>query len=225
MRFAGNLVISQVYGGGGNANASYTHDFIEIFNLSATSSCLSTACRFNMRALPYGYFGVNSGQLTELPSISLQPGQYLLVQEASQAAVGAPLPTADVTDATPIAMAAGAGKVALVADAASLDCNGGSNPCGPAALARIVDLAGYGSANFFEGAGAAPTLSSTSSAARLGQGCQDTDSNSGDFASISPPGPRYCSVRGSSCGGPPPATDPSATAAATPASAFGRTRR
>ena len=153
---AGNLVISQVYGGGGNANASYTHDFIEIFNRSATSVPLNGMSLQYASATGTGNFGVNSGQLTELPSISLQPGQYLLVQEASQAAVGAPLPTADVTDATPIAMAAGAGKVALVADAASLDCNGGSNPCGPAALARIVDLAGYGSANFFEGAGAAP---------------------------------------------------------------------
>ena len=215
---AGNLVISQVYGGGGNANASYTHDFIEIFNRSATSVPLNGMSLQYASATGTGNFGVNSGQLTELPSISLQPGQYLLVQEASQAAVGAPLPTADVTDATPIAMAAGAGKVALVADAASLDCNGGSNPCGPAALARIVDLAGYGSANFFEGAGAAPTLSSTSSAARLGQGCQDTDSNSGDFASISPPGPRNSFSPRFSCGGPPPATDPSATAAATPAS-------
>lgn len=27
-----NLVISQIYGGGGNAGASYTHDFVELFN-------------------------------------------------------------------------------------------------------------------------------------------------------------------------------------------------
>jgi predicted extracellular nuclease len=26
------VVISQVYGGGGNANATYTHDFVELFN-------------------------------------------------------------------------------------------------------------------------------------------------------------------------------------------------
>jgi hypothetical protein len=29
-----NLVISQVYGGGGNTGAPYTHDYIEIFNRS-----------------------------------------------------------------------------------------------------------------------------------------------------------------------------------------------
>ncbi len=27
-----NLVISQVYGGGGNTGAQYTHDFVELFN-------------------------------------------------------------------------------------------------------------------------------------------------------------------------------------------------
>ncbi|MBK9050751.1 MAG: hypothetical protein IPL78_07495 [Chloroflexi bacterium] len=27
-----NIVISQVYGGGGNSGATYTHDFIELFN-------------------------------------------------------------------------------------------------------------------------------------------------------------------------------------------------
>ncbi|MDH1603955.1 MULTISPECIES: hypothetical protein [unclassified Empedobacter] len=28
----GQVVISQVYGGGGNSGAKYTHDFIELFN-------------------------------------------------------------------------------------------------------------------------------------------------------------------------------------------------
>ena len=32
-----NLVISQVYGGGGNSGATYKNDFIEIFNRGASS--------------------------------------------------------------------------------------------------------------------------------------------------------------------------------------------
>ena len=32
-----NIVISQVYGGGGNAGATFTNDFIELFNRGATS--------------------------------------------------------------------------------------------------------------------------------------------------------------------------------------------
>ena len=31
---AGSVLISQVYGGGGNAGATLTHDFIELFNRS-----------------------------------------------------------------------------------------------------------------------------------------------------------------------------------------------
>ena len=30
--FSADLVISQVYGGGGNSGATHTHDFIELFN-------------------------------------------------------------------------------------------------------------------------------------------------------------------------------------------------
>jgi hypothetical protein len=38
-------------------------------------------------------------------------------------------PSPDVTDATPINMAAGGGKVALVNSTTPLGCNGGSTPC------------------------------------------------------------------------------------------------
>ncbi len=212
---AGNLVVSQVYGGGGNAGASYTHDYIEIFNRGNVSVPLNGMSVQYASSTGTGAFGANSGQLTELPSVALQPGQYLLIQEFSQAAVGAPLPTADVVDATPINMSGTAGKVALVVDAVTLGCNGGSTPCSPSQLARIVDLVGYGAANFFEGAGPAPTQSNTSAAARNGAGCDDSDNNSTDFSTLSPPGPRNTSSPLATCGGP---TNPSATGAANPGS-------
>ena len=111
------------------------------------------------------------------------------MQEASNAAVGVPLPTPDIVDDTPIPMAAGAGKVALVTGQTSLGCNGGpGQPCDAAALARIVDLVGYGSANFFEGAAACPddlgnTTAATSGRRRLrGHGQQ----RSSDFAAATP---------------------------------------
>jgi hypothetical protein len=92
----------------------------------------------------------------------------------------------DVSDATPINMAAGGGKVVLVTGTTSLGCNGGSAACSPAALSRIVDLVGYDGANFFEGAGPAPTLDSTTGAFRLNGGCTDTNNNSADFVAASP---------------------------------------
>ena len=129
---AGNLVVSQVYGGGGNAGASYTHDFIEIFNRGNVSVPLNGMSVQYASATGTGNFGANTTQITELPSVALLPGQYFLIQEASTAAVGAPLPTADLVDATPIAMSGTAGKVALVVDAVTLGCNGSSTH--PAAL-------------------------------------------------------------------------------------------
>ena len=216
---AGNLVVSQVYGGGGNGGASYTHDYIEIFNRGNVSVPLNGMSVQYASATGTGNFGSSTTQITELPSIALLPGQYFLIQEASTAAVGAPLPTADVVDGTPIAMSGTAGKVALVVDAVTLGCNGSSTqPCSPAQLARILDLVGYGNANFFEGAGAAPTLSNTSSAARNAAGCTDTDSNSADFSALTPPGPRNTSSPLAPCSGPQPPTNPSATGAANPGS-------
>jgi len=184
-----SIVISQVYGGGGNAGATFTHDFIELFNRGTSPASLNGWSVQYTSATGTGNFGANSTLITELPNVTLAPGQYFLIQEATQAAVGSPLPTPDVADATPIAMAAGAGKVALVNTTTPLGCNGGSTPCSPAALATIVDLVGYGNANFFEGA-AAPTLNNTTSALRKMNGCTETDSNSNDFMTSNPPTPR-----------------------------------
>jgi uncharacterized protein len=106
-------------------------------------------------------------------------------------------------------MAAGAGKVALASGATSLGCNGGSTVCSAEQLARIVDLVGYGNANFFEGSGAAPGLSNTTAALRAGGGCSDKDDNSVDFTAGAP-APRNTASPSNACDGgpvepPPPA--------------------
>ena len=185
-----NVVISQIYGGGGKNGATYTHDFVELFNRGSSSVNLKDWSLQYTSATGTGNFGSSPDLITPLPEMMLAPGQYLLIAEASNAAVGAPLPAPDVTDATPIAMAAGAGKVALVNTTAPLGCNGGSAPCNAAQLAQIVDLVGYGTgaggANFFEGAGAASTLSSTTAALRANGGCTDTDNNGADFTAAMP---------------------------------------
>ena len=66
-----NLVVSQVYGGGGNAGAPYTHDYIEIFNRGTTSASLAGMSLQYTSATGTGNFGANSAQLTELPSVTL----------------------------------------------------------------------------------------------------------------------------------------------------------
>ena len=188
----GGLVISQVYGAGGNSGATYSSDYIELYNPSSVDVPLTGLSLQYASALGTGNFGSSSTQLTEL-SGTIQAGKYFLVGEASGGTAGLPIPTADLTDPTPILMSATAGKVALVTGTATLACNGGSTPCGGSALARIVDLVGYGNANFFEGAGPTPTLSATTAALRKDGGAVDMNDNSADFV-VGTPNPRNGNV-------------------------------
>lgn len=204
------LVLSQVYGGGGNTGAQYTHDFLEIFNRSGAPVSLDGLSLQYASATGTGNLGANSGQLTEL-SGSIPAGGYRLVQEAAGAGNGFPLPTPDVIDATPINMSGTAGKVALVTGPTGLGCNGGSTACTADQLARIIDLVGYGTANFFEGPAAAPTLSNTTAAVRAEGGCTDTDNNLADFAAAAPV-PRNAATPVDPCDGPPADGAPSVTA-------------
>ena len=199
-----DLVISQVYGGGGNAGATYTHDFVELFNRGSTTASLAGMSVQYTSSTGTGNFGT-SGLLTQL-SGSLSPGQHYLVQLAQGAGGTTPLPTPDATGV--IAMGASNGKVALVNSTTGLGCNGGSTPCSPAQLALIKDLVGYGDANFYEGAGAVPALSSTTAALRLNGGCTETDNNISDFATGAPT-PRNTAAPLSPCTG--PDTAPSVT--------------
>ncbi|MGK2924805.1 MAG: ExeM/NucH family extracellular endonuclease, partial [Lysobacterales bacterium] len=180
-----DVVISQVYGGGGNSGATLTHDFIELFNRGATPVSLAGWSVQYASATGTGNFGSSAGQLTELPNISLAPGQYVLIQEAQGSGGTTALPTPDVTDATPIGMSGTAGKVALVMSTASLGCNGGSTPCDSAQLALIKDLVGWGTANFFETT-AAPATANATASMRAADGCTDTDNNGADFSTETP---------------------------------------
>ncbi len=171
-----SVVISQLYGGGGNAGAQYTNDFIELFNRGTTTVDLSTWSVQYTSATGSGTWSV-----TPL-SGTLQPGQYYLVQEASGGSNGIPLPAPDATGS--IAMAATAGKVALFA---STTATSGACPTGAA------DLAGYGTtANCFEGSGPAPAPSATAADFRKRGGCTDTNVNAADFFAHAP-GPRNTS--------------------------------
>jgi len=205
-----DLRISQVYGGGGNTGAPYTHDFVELFNSGSIPVSLAGMSVQYTSAAGTGNFGANTGQLTELPDVTINPGQYYLIQEAG-AATGVPLPTPDHIDPTPINMSGTNGKVALVNSTTTLGCNGGSTPCSPEQLVLIVDLVGFGNANFFEGAGAAPTLTNSTAALRKGNGCIDTDENSQDFDVLAP-APRNMATPAQTCG---PAVDIPPTVSAT----------
>src|SRR5262245_44776965 len=56
-----NVVISQVYGGGGNTSAPFTHDFIELHNLSDTAVSVDGWSLQYASATGTGNLGANSG--------------------------------------------------------------------------------------------------------------------------------------------------------------------
>lgn len=182
-----DVVISQVYGAGGNSGAPLNADYVELFNRGNTTVSLNGWSLQYASATGTGLFGANSGQIAELPNISIAPGQYFLVQLAG-GSVGAALPTPDFIDATPINMSGTSGKIALVISTAPLGCNGGSTPCSAAQLANIKDLVGYGTTSFAE-TQPAPAIGTTTSLHRNNFGCTDTDNNVSDFT-VGAPAPR-----------------------------------
>jgi hypothetical protein len=175
-----DLVISQVYGGGGNTGAPYTNKFVELFNRGSSPVALAGKSVQYASATGTGTF---STSLVALPAATVAAGGYFLIHLAG-GANGSPLPAADAVGT--FNPAATAGKFVLVSTSTGLTCNGGSTPCTASQLGQIVDLVGYGSANFFEGSAAAATLSATTAALRADDGCADTNDNAADFHAAQP---------------------------------------
>jgi uncharacterized protein len=178
------VVISQVYGGGGNSGAPLKNDFIELLNAGAAPVSLAGwSVQYNSST------GTGTWQVTTLGNVSLAPGQYYLVQEAAGTGGGDSLPPPDAIGT--IAMSSTSGKVALLSNSDALV---GAQP----SSAALVDLIGYGTANYFEGGAPAPGLSNTTADQRGATGCTDTDQNGVDFATAAP-APRNSASPTSSC--------------------------
>jgi hypothetical protein len=169
------VVVNQIYAGGGNAGATYTNDFVELFNRGAA------AVNVTGWTVQYASGASTSWQATTL-SGSIGPGRSYLVQLASTASVGSPLPAADATGTANLATAGG--KIALVRDTIALTCGATAGSC--SSIPLVEDLVGYGSATDYEGAGPAPALGSTTAAVRAGGGCTDTNTNATDFTAVTP---------------------------------------
>jgi predicted extracellular nuclease len=176
------VVISQVYGGGGNSGATLKNDFIEIFNRG------TAAVNVTGWSVQYAASTGTSWQATALTG-TIGAGRYLLVQEAAGAAGTVDLPAPDIIGV--INMSATTAKVALVNTATELS---GACPTD----ASIQDFLGYGTANCSEGS-PAPTLTNTTAALRAGAGCIDTNSNSADFATGAPSPRNSATAPNTSC--------------------------
>jgi hypothetical protein len=163
------IVISQVYGGGGNSGATYKNDYIELFNRGAL------AVNVTGWSVQYASASGTSWSSTTLIG-TIQPAHYYLVQQSAGAGGTLDLPTPDAIGGT--SMSAGNGKVALVSNTVFLS---GTCPTGGA----IEDFVGYGSASCAE-ASPTVTLNNLSAAHRKQGGCVDTHHNLFDFETLAP---------------------------------------
>jgi Lamin Tail Domain len=188
------VVISQAYGGGGNGGATYSNDFIELFNRGTAAQSLAGY------SIQYASANGSTWARTELPNVMLMPGKYFLVQQAAGATPVLALPTPDLdaitcncsfqapsgtnpTGAIPgLAMSGSNGKVILV-NGVTLETT--ANPTGT----QILDKVAYGatSTSGFEGTGPTGTaLTSTTAVLRNNGGCTDADNNATDFTTGTP---------------------------------------
>lgn len=187
------VVISQVYGGGGNTGAQYTNDFVELFNRGTASVDISGwsvqyASATGPSATPFAW-AVNS-----IPAgTSIAAGKYYLIKLAAGTTASSALPTPDLDVTTsPINMSGTAGKVALVNSATALTGT-------TLTVGTYVDMVGFGpTATYYEGTAAVAILSNTTAAIRLNGGCTDNNANNTDFT-VGAPAPRNSATAASIC--------------------------
>ncbi|WML58593.1 lamin tail domain-containing protein [Neobacillus sp. PS2-9] len=178
---ANHVVISQVYGAGGNSGAVYTNDFIELYNPTDSDVILDGWSVQYSSSTGTGWSG------TSLSGTIKSHGYYLIQEAAGTTVKDKPLPLAPDATGT-IGMGGGSGKVVLVKSQTAVS---GQYPTG------VVDFVGYGTGTVgYEGSGPTKTPTTTLSATRvpyanttpakdLGN-AWDTDDNANDFALVAP---------------------------------------
>lgn len=175
------VVISEVYGGGGNGGAVFSHDFVELYNPTAAAiSLVGTSLQYRAAANT-GAPGASSVLALggEVPA-----GGHVLVRLASGTNPGTRiLPVHDITGS--INLSGTQGQVFLAQGTTPVDADGAAN--GPAVTApEVIDFVGFGSAAVREGDTTAPSPSGNAqSLARAADG-KDTDQNGADFTTGAP---------------------------------------
>ncbi|MDU0371445.1 choice-of-anchor D domain-containing protein [Hymenobacter endophyticus] len=172
---AGQVIISQAYGGGGNSNAPYNADFVELHNVTGSPVAIGGW------SVQYASGAGSSWSVLAIPAnTTLAAGAYFLIRTSSPGTTGAPLPTADLV--TSFTLSNSDGKVALVGNTTVLT--------GTCPTSGILDFVGYGSStNCYEGNGPTPEPSNATAVVRQSGGCLDTDNNATDFV-VGTPTPR-----------------------------------
>ena len=170
------IVISEIYGGGGNSGSTLKNDYVILKNIGSAQASLNGA------TLQYAPAAATFTQYHTLPNITLNPGQTYLIQEATGGGGTTNLPTPDFIattvvnfDGSPnpsvgIGIAVTSGKIVIASNAVQVTS--------PTSL-NVVDFVGYGStATQYEGSGPAPSPTTTTAIKRVSG---DTNDNTVDF--------------------------------------------
>jgi hypothetical protein len=170
----GEILISQVYGAGGNSGAIYNVDYVELYNPGGVDKDLAG---WSIQ------YASNTGSSWSVQSLTgtIKAGKYFLVSLASGGAVGSGIPTPDLTGA-----ASGASAVNLSGSNGKVALANTTTPFSTSQPTGAVDFVGYGTANAFEGSAAAPALTTTAALFRAGNGATDSNNNSTDFTAAAP---------------------------------------
>ena len=163
------LLITEVYGGGGNSGANLNADFVEIKNISASPISL------NGKSLQYrSATGTTIAGVAPL-SGTVPAGAQFLIQTSGPGANGSPLPTPDYT-ASGVNMGGAAGVIILANSTTALTLPTGSILNN----ASVIDLVGYGTTALTFETGPTANISVTTSARRTNEAA-DGDNNTADF--------------------------------------------
>gem|GEM_PF-281323 len=178
---ANQVVISEVYGGGGNSGAVYKNDFVSLYNPTGQAVSLEGW------SIQYASAAGTFNGVTPL-SGEIKPYSYYLIKLGAGSGGTQELSVVDATGS--INMSGSAGKVALANKATSI--TGKSDPA-------VVDYVGFGTtASEYEGSGSTPAPSNTKSVTRksdasgivVGKGNGwDTNDNAADFV-VTDPNPK-----------------------------------
>ena len=158
-QIATHPVISEVYGGGGNAGARFRNDFIELYNPAPNPVVM------NGWSVQYASASAQFTGTKTVFSGTIPARGFFLIQEAQGSGGTADLPAPDAAGSFNIASANG--KVALASDTAVI-----TGPDDPA----VVDFVGFGTAAQYEGSAPAPAPSNTASIERKANSSSTTAS-------------------------------------------------
>lgn len=179
-----DLFIYEVFGGGGNTGAPFSNDYVVLYNGSDEDIDLAAANLTLGYASATGSFGAQTENLTYDKAAALsgtiESETFFLISLGAGNNKDLPLPVVDFAAGLFGGMSVSGtnGKMALyVGDFDTKVITGSDDEA-------VIDFVGFGTATDFEGAGAAPAPSNTTSIRR--KALVDTNDNAADFEVISP---------------------------------------